>query len=193
ADGGAEFHGALDGACRQLGLRHTRTKPRHAWTNGFVERLQGTILQEHWRVVFRRRYFTSRTALQRSLDAFLHFYNHDPPHHRYRLPRPTPPPPFLGAPEAQEPPPLLGEPRVNTISSLDSLVGLSLAAFPVVLKGRVALAEQLAHAPTVPLELASVLEAGLCREGQRLQLGAGSDGGPQPHDLHRTVDGALVD
>jgi transposase InsO family protein len=62
-DGGPEFKGAFDEACRTLGLRHTRMKPRHAWTNGFVERLQGTILQEHWRVVFRRRYFTSRTAL----------------------------------------------------------------------------------------------------------------------------------
>ena len=46
-DGGPEFKGAFDVTCRQLGLRHTRTKPRHAWTNGFVERLQGTILQEH--------------------------------------------------------------------------------------------------------------------------------------------------
>lgn len=55
-DGGPEFKGAFDAACRALGLRHTRTKPRHAWTNGFVERLQGTILQEHWRVAFRRRY-----------------------------------------------------------------------------------------------------------------------------------------
>ena len=49
-DGGPEFKGAFDVACHMLGLRHTRTKPRHAWTNGFVERLQGTILQEHWRV-----------------------------------------------------------------------------------------------------------------------------------------------
>ena len=48
-DGGPEFKGAFDVACRELGLRHTRTKPRHAWTNGFVERLQGTILQELWR------------------------------------------------------------------------------------------------------------------------------------------------
>jgi len=39
--------------------------------NGFVERLQGTILQEHWRVVFRRRYFTTRAALQRTLDGFM--------------------------------------------------------------------------------------------------------------------------
>ena len=33
---------------KSLGIRHTRTKPGHAWTDGFVERLQGTILHEHW-------------------------------------------------------------------------------------------------------------------------------------------------
>jgi hypothetical protein len=30
-DGGPEFKGAFDDACRALGIRHTRTKPRHAW------------------------------------------------------------------------------------------------------------------------------------------------------------------
>jgi transposase InsO family protein len=43
-DGGSEFKGVFDEACQELGIRHTRTKPRHAWANGFVERLQGTIL-----------------------------------------------------------------------------------------------------------------------------------------------------
>ena len=61
--------------CARLGVRVTRTKPRHAWTNGFVERLQKTILHEHWRVAFRRQYFTTRRALQLSLDRFLRFYN----------------------------------------------------------------------------------------------------------------------
>jgi transposase InsO family protein len=89
-DGGPEFHGAFDEACRELGLRHTRTKPRHAWTNGFVERLQGTILQEHWRVAFRRRYFTRRPALQRSLTEFMRYYNDERPHQGYRLRGRTP-------------------------------------------------------------------------------------------------------
>src|SRR5499426_3534010 len=96
-DGGPEFQGAFEVACRQLGLRHTRTKPRHAWTNGFVERLQGTILQEHWRVVFRRRYFTGRRALQHSLDQFMGYYNRDRPHQGYRLRGRTPAALFLGA------------------------------------------------------------------------------------------------
>ena len=83
-DGGPEFRGAFDEACRVLGIRHTRIKPRHAWTNGFVERLEGTILQEHWRVAFRRRYFTGRRALQHSLDAYMRSYNHVRPHQGYR-------------------------------------------------------------------------------------------------------------
>lgn len=99
-DGGPEFQGAFDEACRELGIRHTRTKPRHAWTNGFVERLQGTILQEHWRVAFRRRYFTSRRALQRTLDAFMRYYNYDRPHQGYRLRGQTPAALFWGAAKA---------------------------------------------------------------------------------------------
>ena len=83
-DRGSEFAGAFAKACQALGIRHTQTKPRHAWTNGFVERLQGTILHEHWRVEFRRRSFTQLPQLQRSLDSFLRFYNHERPHHGYR-------------------------------------------------------------------------------------------------------------
>jgi transposase InsO family protein len=98
-DGGSEFKGVFDQACRDLGIRHTRTKPRHAWTNGFVERLQGTILHEHWRVEFRRRYFTRLPQLQRSLDSFLRFYNHQRPHHGYRTRGRTPAEILLGAEE----------------------------------------------------------------------------------------------
>ncbi len=96
-DGGGEFRGAFDQVCARLGVRHTRTQPRHAWTNGFVERLQGTILHEHWRVAFRRQYFTSARAVQRSLQGFLHFYNHERPHQGYRLQGRTPAQLFWGA------------------------------------------------------------------------------------------------
>ena len=96
-DQGNEFRGAFDHACTELGIRHTRTKPRHAWTNGFVERLQGTILNEHWRIEFRRRYFTGTTAMQVSLDRYLDFpgqpragYNHLRPHQGYRTKGRTP-------------------------------------------------------------------------------------------------------
>ena len=46
-DADPEFKGAFDEACRAQRIRHTRTQRRHAWTNGFVERLQGTIPREH--------------------------------------------------------------------------------------------------------------------------------------------------
>lgn len=89
-DGGPEFKRAFDEACAALGIRHTRTKPRHAWTNGFVERLQQTILHEPWRVIFRRHYFTSRAALHRTLQQFMRFYNVERPHHGYRTRGRTP-------------------------------------------------------------------------------------------------------
>jgi transposase InsO family protein len=96
-DNGKEFKGDFATGCERMGVRITRTKPRHAWTNGFVERLQGTILHEHWRIAFRRQYFTGRVALQRSLDTFLEFYNHQRTHRGYRLNGRTPATVFWGA------------------------------------------------------------------------------------------------
>ena len=96
-DNGKEFKGAFAAGCEQLGIRVTRTKPRHAWTNGFVERFQKTILHEHWRIAFRRQYFTGRRALQTTLDRFLQFYNYDRPHRGYRLNGRTPATVFAGA------------------------------------------------------------------------------------------------
>ncbi len=89
-DRGNEYRGAFDQACRAHGLPHTRTQPRHAWTNGFVERLQGTILTELWRIEFRRRFFTRVATLQEVLDRYLAFYNHQRPHLGYRTHGRTP-------------------------------------------------------------------------------------------------------
>ena len=89
--------GAFAAGCEQLKIRITRTKPRHAWTNGVVERFQKTILHEHWRIAFRRQYFTGRRALQATLDRFLQFYNCDRPHRGYRLNGRTPATAFAGA------------------------------------------------------------------------------------------------
>jgi len=96
-DNGKEFKGAFAAGCARLRIRVTRTKPRHAWTNGFVERLQKTILHEHWRIAFRRQYFTGRRALQRSLDRFVQFYNYERTHRGYRLNGRTPAAVFNGA------------------------------------------------------------------------------------------------
>ncbi len=98
-DRGSEFKGVFDEACRELGIRHTRTKPRHAFTNGFVERLQQTILHEHWRIEFRRRYFTRLRQLEASLQSYLRFYNHQRTHHGYRTRGRTPASIVIGANE----------------------------------------------------------------------------------------------
>ncbi len=97
-DQGNEYRGAFDRVCAERRIRHTRTKPRHAWTNGFVERLQGTILSELWRIEFRRRFFTSAVAMQTALDHYLDFpglparagYNHRRSHQGYRTRGRTP-------------------------------------------------------------------------------------------------------
>jgi transposase InsO family protein len=96
-DGGNQLKAAFDDACVARGIRHTRTKPRHAWTNGFVKRLPQTIHHEHWRLVFRRHYFTSRTVLHRTLQQFMRFYNFERSYHGYRSRGRTPASILFGA------------------------------------------------------------------------------------------------
>lgn len=98
SDGGPEWKVAFGAACRRAGIEHRRTKARHAWTNGFVERLQGTILTEHWRVVFRRTYFTQAVQLERALQRYLRFYNTERTHRGYRLQGKTPGSVFFARP-----------------------------------------------------------------------------------------------
>ena len=91
---GGRLRGRL---CAPADYAH-RTRSRGTpWTNGFVERLQKTILHEHWRIAFRRQYFTSRRSLQGVLDRFLQFYNHERTHRGYRLNGRTPATVFHGA------------------------------------------------------------------------------------------------
>jgi len=92
---GKEFTGAFAAGCERLRIGVTRTKPRHAWTNGFVERLQRTILHEHWRIAFRRQYFAAPSRA-RSIR-FLPFYNYERTHRGYRLNGRTPAIVFKGA------------------------------------------------------------------------------------------------
>jgi len=96
-DGGPEWQAGFGAACRELGISHRRTRPRHAWTNGFVKRLQGTILTELWRVAFRRTYYRSIAQLEHDLQAYLRFYNRDRPHQGYRLQGRTPAGVFLAS------------------------------------------------------------------------------------------------
>jgi len=90
ADQGNEYRGAFDRACVEGNIRHARTKPRHAWTNGFVGQLQGTTPTELWRIEFRRRSFTGDAAVQAALDRYPEFYNTRRAHQGYRTRGRTP-------------------------------------------------------------------------------------------------------
>ena len=65
-------------------IAHRKTKVGSPRTNGFVERFNGTVLEEFFRPTMRRRLYQSVDALQADLDAWLHHYNHERPHLGYR-------------------------------------------------------------------------------------------------------------
>jgi transposase InsO family protein len=61
---------------RQLGIKHSRTRPRRPQTNGKVERLNRTLLEE-WAY---KRLYTSERNRRAALPGWLHHYNHHRPH-----------------------------------------------------------------------------------------------------------------
>jgi transposase InsO family protein len=80
-DNGNEFRGLPFGqAITALGARHSRIRAGRPQTNGHVERLHRTILEECWRPAFARFHFPGYTGLKRHLDAYLTYYNHHRAH-----------------------------------------------------------------------------------------------------------------
>jgi transposase InsO family protein len=61
-------------------IDHTRTKVKRPQTNGICERFHKTILNEFYRVTFRKRVYKSIEELQKDLDAWLVEYNEQRPH-----------------------------------------------------------------------------------------------------------------
>jgi hypothetical protein len=60
------------------------TRVRTPKTNGFVERFNGILLDEFFRVALRDNLYDSVEALQADLDAWLVHYNTERPHLGYR-------------------------------------------------------------------------------------------------------------
>jgi transposase InsO family protein len=82
---------------------HSRTKAKNPQTNGIVERFHKTVLDEFYRVAFRKRIYGSIAELQADLDAWMRSYNEDRPHQGRWCFGKTPMQTFLDAvPIAQE-------------------------------------------------------------------------------------------
>lgn len=84
-DRGTEYCGAPERHEYELYLAvedidHTRTKVKSPQTNGICERFHKTILDEFYRIAFRKKLYHSIEALQADLDAWLREYNEARPH-----------------------------------------------------------------------------------------------------------------
>ena len=84
-DRGTEYCGRPEQHDYQLYLAindidHTKTKAKSPQTNGICERFHKTVLDEFYRVAFRKRIYDSLEALQEDLDIWMHYYNHERTH-----------------------------------------------------------------------------------------------------------------
>ena len=61
-------------------IDHSRTKTKSPQTNGIVERFHKTVLDEFYRIAFRKKIYGSIAELQADLDAWVETYNEDRPH-----------------------------------------------------------------------------------------------------------------
>jgi len=84
-DRGSEYCGRVEQHDYQLYLAvndidHTRTKAQSPQTNGICERFHKTILNEFYRVAFRKKIYTTLEELQADLDAWIASYNDERTH-----------------------------------------------------------------------------------------------------------------
>jgi transposase InsO family protein len=84
-DRGGEFCGAYEKHPYHLyltilGIEHTRIKAYSPQTNGICERFHKTVLNEFYRVTFRKRFYHTLDEHQEDLDRFIDSYNVDRPH-----------------------------------------------------------------------------------------------------------------
>lgn len=85
SDNGREFCGRPDHHPYELflqleGIEHRTTKVRRPQSNGFIERMHRTLLDEHFRVAGRTTWYESVEQMQGDLEAYLAHYNAERPH-----------------------------------------------------------------------------------------------------------------
>jgi len=84
-DRGTEYCGKVEQHDYELYLalndiEHTKTKVRHPQTNGICERFHKTILNEFYQITFRKKIYATLDELQKDLDDWVHYYNHQRTH-----------------------------------------------------------------------------------------------------------------
>jgi len=84
-DNGREYCGRMDGHPFELflqleGIEHRTTKVRRPQSNGIVERLHRTLLDEHFRIQGRIKFYESLEEMQNDFDSYLHVYNYERAH-----------------------------------------------------------------------------------------------------------------
>lgn len=80
-DNGSEFRaGDFTSTLARLAVEQRRIRAGRPTSNGHVERLQQTILEECWRPAFARALVPKLTALERDLDRYLGYYDFDRAH-----------------------------------------------------------------------------------------------------------------
>jgi len=94
-DNGREFCGKPEQHPYELllaveGIQHRTTKVRSPRTNGFVERMNRTLLDECFRVQGRTKWYVAVEEIQADLDVFMAFYNFERTHQGYRVAGRTP-------------------------------------------------------------------------------------------------------
>ena len=94
-DNGREFCGKPESHPCELMLalhdvEHRTTKVRSPRTNGFVERMNRTLLDECFRIKGRGKWYETPEEIQRDLDEYLAYYNLKRSHQGYRLKGRTP-------------------------------------------------------------------------------------------------------
>jgi transposase InsO family protein/transposase-like protein len=85
SDNGREFCGRPERHPYELflqleGIEHRTTQIRRPQSNGFVERLHRTLLDEHFRTKGREKWYESLEPMQKDLDVYLEHYNTKRPH-----------------------------------------------------------------------------------------------------------------
>ena len=109
SDNGREFCGRPDQHPYELFLQleeieHRTTRVRRPQSNGIVERLHRTLLDEHFRVEGRRTWYETIDEMQAVLDTYMDGYNQRRPHQGRGMNGRTPARAFVeGLPNRQPP------------------------------------------------------------------------------------------